>query len=153
MPVRLGCVLPVSQPVMTGKIPSATNSLRGSLAGRGIAPTGLRFSLPERGLEKGQAPNEESFDDSRPSGRRQLRPAEVRPNHGSAEELKAELDDFLDEVDGVLEENAEGFVAGYIQKGRGVKVPQPPPGALRAWALEPRRIIVRCPAKTGVRYV
>lgn len=33
------------------------------------------------------------------------------------EALKAEMDALLDEIDGVLEENAEEFVAGYIQKG------------------------------------
>lgn len=33
------------------------------------------------------------------------------------EDLKAELDDVLDEIDGVLEENAEEFVKGYVQKG------------------------------------
>ena len=33
------------------------------------------------------------------------------------EELKADLDALLDEVDSVLEENAEEFVAGYVQKG------------------------------------
>jgi prokaryotic ubiquitin-like protein Pup len=33
------------------------------------------------------------------------------------EELKAELDDVLDEIDSVLEENAEEFVKGYVQKG------------------------------------
>jgi ubiquitin-like protein Pup len=33
------------------------------------------------------------------------------------EELKAELDDLLDEIDEVLEENAEEFVRGYVQKG------------------------------------
>ena len=34
-----------------------------------------------------------------------------------AEAIKDELDELLDEVDGVLEENAEAFVKGYIQKG------------------------------------
>ena len=34
-----------------------------------------------------------------------------------AEEIKDELDDLLDEIDGVLEENAEEFVRGYVQKG------------------------------------
>jgi ubiquitin-like protein Pup len=29
----------------------------------------------------------------------------------------AELDALLDEIDGLLEENAEQFVKGYIQKG------------------------------------
>ncbi|MCY4037663.1 MAG: ubiquitin-like protein Pup [bacterium] len=33
------------------------------------------------------------------------------------EELKAELDDLLDEIDEVLESNAEDFVKSYIQKG------------------------------------
>ena len=35
----------------------------------------------------------------------------------SGEKLKAELDDLLDEIDSVLEENAEEFVRNYIQKG------------------------------------
>jgi ubiquitin-like protein Pup len=33
------------------------------------------------------------------------------------EQLKAELDDLLDEIDSVLEENAEEFVRNYVQKG------------------------------------
>ncbi|MBT5138724.1 MAG: ubiquitin-like protein Pup [Acidimicrobiaceae bacterium] len=32
-------------------------------------------------------------------------------------EIKAELDDLLDEIDEVLETNAEEFVKSYIQKG------------------------------------
>ena len=35
----------------------------------------------------------------------------------TGEELKAELDDLLDEIDGVLETNAEEFVKNYVQKG------------------------------------
>jgi ubiquitin-like protein Pup len=35
----------------------------------------------------------------------------------SSEKLKAELDDLLDEIDGVLETNAEDFVKSYVQKG------------------------------------
>ena len=35
----------------------------------------------------------------------------------SGEALKAELDDLLDEIDEVLETNAEDFVKGYVQKG------------------------------------
>ena len=34
-----------------------------------------------------------------------------------AEKLKAELDDILDEIDEVLEDNAEEFVRNYVQKG------------------------------------
>ncbi len=33
------------------------------------------------------------------------------------EKLKAELDDLLDEIDDVLESNAEDFVKSYVQKG------------------------------------
>ena len=33
------------------------------------------------------------------------------------EKLKAELNDLLDEIDDVLESNAEDFVKSYIQKG------------------------------------
>jgi ubiquitin-like protein Pup len=33
------------------------------------------------------------------------------------EKIKAELDDLLDEIDGVLESNAEDFVKSYVQKG------------------------------------
>ena len=35
----------------------------------------------------------------------------------TGEELKAELDDLLDEIDEVLEDNAEEFVKSYVQKG------------------------------------
>lgn len=34
-----------------------------------------------------------------------------------AAKLKAETDELLDEIDGLLEENAEDFVKAYIQKG------------------------------------
>ena len=34
-----------------------------------------------------------------------------------AAELKEEMDDILDEIDSVLEENAEEFVKSYVQKG------------------------------------
>jgi ubiquitin-like protein Pup len=33
------------------------------------------------------------------------------------EKLKGELDDLLDEIDEVLESNAEDFVKSYVQKG------------------------------------
>ena len=35
----------------------------------------------------------------------------------TGEKLKAELDDLLDEIDEVLETNAEEFVKSYVQKG------------------------------------
>ncbi|MFL2986682.1 MAG: ubiquitin-like protein Pup [Candidatus Poriferisodalaceae bacterium] len=42
---------------------------------------------------------------------------EDEASSGSGEELKAELDDLLDEIDDVLETNAEEFVKNYVQKG------------------------------------
>ena len=33
------------------------------------------------------------------------------------EEITEDVDDLLDEIDSVLEENAEEFVKGYVQKG------------------------------------
>ncbi len=35
----------------------------------------------------------------------------------SSEKLKSDMDDLLDEIDEVLETNAEDFVKSYIQKG------------------------------------
>ena len=35
----------------------------------------------------------------------------------AAAELKHDLDEILEEIDSLLEENAEEFVKGYVQKG------------------------------------
>lgn len=42
---------------------------------------------------------------------------EVEIKNVKNEELDAAVDDILDEIDDVLEENAEEFVAQYRQKG------------------------------------
>ena len=43
---------------------------------------------------------------------------EVVPAKSEAgEKIKGELDDLLDEIDEVLESNAEEFVKSYVQKG------------------------------------
>ena len=61
--------------------------------------------------------------------REQVRRERVERDPASAEEtvgqavaergarLKEELDDLLDEIDGVLESNAEEFVRSYVQEG------------------------------------
>ncbi|MGI8755017.1 MAG: ubiquitin-like protein Pup [Acidimicrobiales bacterium] len=36
---------------------------------------------------------------------------------GTGQKLKADIDDLLDEIDEVLETNAEDFVRSYVQKG------------------------------------
>ncbi|HVE46078.1 MAG TPA: ubiquitin-like protein Pup [Acidimicrobiales bacterium] len=42
---------------------------------------------------------------------------EAAPASGQGEKIKAELDELLDEIDEVLEVNAEDFVKAYVQKG------------------------------------
>ena len=42
---------------------------------------------------------------------------EVTAETAKGEKLKAEIDDLLDEIDEVLEDNAEEFVRNYVQKG------------------------------------
>ena len=42
---------------------------------------------------------------------------ESPPRSERGEEIKAELDDLLDEIDAVLEVNSEEFVKSYVQKG------------------------------------
>lgn len=43
--------------------------------------------------------------------------AEVDAPAKQGERIKEELDDLLDEIDAVLEDNAEEFVKSYVQKG------------------------------------
>ena len=63
--------------------------------------------MAEREQKKKQAPTktEEVADDEA------VAPA------GQGDKLKAELDELLDEIDEVLEDNAEEFVRSYVQKG------------------------------------
>lgn len=43
---------------------------------------------------------------------------EVNPEVAErVEQIGEDVDDLLDEIDSVLEENAEEFVRGYVQKG------------------------------------
>ncbi|MEI7886761.1 MAG: ubiquitin-like protein Pup [Actinomycetes bacterium] len=62
--------------------------------------------MPERELKKKPAPQQrESESDQSPA------------SSESGTKIKAELDELLDEIDDVLETNAEEFVKSYIQKG------------------------------------
>ena len=49
--------------------------------------------------------------------RREEEVADAPATSDNAEKIKAELDDLLDEIDEVLESNAEDFVRSYVQKG------------------------------------
>ena len=42
---------------------------------------------------------------------------EAPASTATGEKLKADIDDLLDEIDEVLEANAEDFVRSYVQKG------------------------------------
>ena len=57
----------------------------------------------------------------KPKATTSRRPSEVAEAAPAVTEagrkLKAELDDLLDEIDEVLETNAEDFVKSYVQKG------------------------------------
>ncbi len=52
-----------------------------------------------------------------PSRQEEVVEEEAPPRSERGEEIKAELDDLLDEIDAVLEVNSEEFVKSYVQKG------------------------------------
>ena len=52
------------------------------------------------------------------SDKEQIEEVELKKDDTKAEEIKDDLDDLLDEIDGVLETNAEEFVKNYVQKGK-----------------------------------
>jgi ubiquitin-like protein Pup len=59
---------------------------------------------------------QERIQRQRPA-RSKTAPDEVSVDATKGEQLKSDLDDLLDEIDEVLEENAEEFVRNYVQKG------------------------------------
>jgi prokaryotic ubiquitin-like protein Pup len=63
--------------------------------------------MAEREQKRKKAPSrtEEEVDEEAPA------------TSETGEKIKAELDDLLDEIDEVLETNAEDFVKSYVQKG------------------------------------
>jgi prokaryotic ubiquitin-like protein Pup len=52
-----------------------------------------------------------------PSEKPEVEVEEAPVTSEKGEKLKAELDDLLDEIDEVLETNAEDFVRSFVQKG------------------------------------
>ena len=62
--------------------------------------------MPERERKQKPAPKERVEEE-----------VDVAAPTKQGEELKEELDDLLDEIDSVLEANAEEFVKSYVQKG------------------------------------
>ena len=68
----------------------------------------IGVTMAEQEYSKEQIPNEES--DSSVN-------EEVASQNQANSELASELDGLLDEIDSVLETNAEEFVKSYVQKG------------------------------------
>lgn len=54
---------------------------------------------------------------SAPPRRDEEQTEEVASKSDQGDRLKADLDNLLDEIDEVLEDNAEEFVRNYVQKG------------------------------------
>jgi len=54
---------------------------------------------------------------SRPSAWEQSQTHEAEALSATRQGRDAGVDDLLDEIDGLLENNAEQFVKGYVQKG------------------------------------
>ena len=52
-----------------------------------------------------------------PKEREEVVDDEVAASSERGEKLKEDIDDLLDEIDSVLEDNAEEFVRNYVQKG------------------------------------
>ena len=52
-----------------------------------------------------------------PEKREEVVAEEVAASSEHGEKLKEDIDDLLDEIDSVLEDNAEEFVRSYVQKG------------------------------------
>jgi ubiquitin-like protein Pup len=63
--------------------------------------------MPERERKQKPAPKE----------REEVVAEEVTATSERGEKLKEDIDDLLDEIDSVLEDNAEEFVRSYVQKG------------------------------------
>ena len=63
--------------------------------------------MPEREQKRKPAPQREVEEDV----------VETPTTPETGEKLKADIDDLLDEIDEVLETNAEDFVRSYVQKG------------------------------------
>jgi prokaryotic ubiquitin-like protein Pup len=59
--------------------------------------------------QSGRSRRDEDIEDAAPEAN-----PEVAERH---EKISEDVDDLLDEIDSVLEENAEEFVRGYVQKG------------------------------------
>jgi ubiquitin-like protein Pup len=52
-----------------------------------------------------------------PKEREEVVDEEITAGSERGEKLKEDIDDLLDEIDSVLEDNAEEFVRSYVQKG------------------------------------
>ncbi|MHB1066192.1 MAG: ubiquitin-like protein Pup [Candidatus Nanopelagicales bacterium] len=62
-------------------------------------------------------PQRESAEQRRSGRETSIDEEVVRSSEAAPAELDAEVDSILDEIDSVLEQNAEDFVKSFVQKG------------------------------------
>lgn len=62
-------------------------------------------------------PQRESAEQRRSGRETSVDEEVVRSSEAAPAELDAEVDSILDEIDSVLEQNAEDFVKSFVQKG------------------------------------
>ena len=72
--------------------------------------------MPERELKK-RVPASRQGEEAAGDAAGMAAPAETSTAARQGERIKADLDELLDEIDEVLEDNAEEFVRSYVQKG------------------------------------
>jgi ubiquitin-like protein Pup len=75
--------------------------------------TPLTGATDVQAAHKQKPKQEQESDSSTPA----VPAAGAKSESSDTDKLKQDLDDLLDEIEGVLEENAQEFVANYIQKG------------------------------------
>lgn len=73
--------------------------------------------MAERSQIRKPAPEKRAADVEEAPADQRTADVEEAPAGADGAKVKAELDDLLDEIDEVLEANAEEFVKSYIQKG------------------------------------
>src|SRR5262245_21343453 len=114
-----------AQPARTARRPPGRTPTSGPGAARAVVPArpgGARTRRPRR--QEAAMPSKDTSGGQTHVSRREDETEEVEVEERSASDLKErheklseDVDSLLDEIDDVLEENAEEFVRGYVQKG------------------------------------
>lgn len=73
--------------------------------------------LPPKGVRASMARQDQKKDKKREPGKRDEQVSANPEVIEKGKKIKENIDNLLDEIDEVLEENAEEFVKNYVQKG------------------------------------